>query len=239
MIDNAHGKHSRLRGEADPVTPEYPPGGMFEHTRWKFGRLANTAVSAMPHAPVDRSHKKSFVLSDVLPDVLSDVLSTDLLGGPAGRADGPGASANAAAGGALDDLATATTATATAALGAATTADGRDTAPLRPSRQSVLADRAKEFIEQHLGDPGLSPSRVAAACHVSLRCLQDAFAVTGDSPAGWIRERRLQQARAELLTSDRSAAAIGARWGYPNPTSFGRAFRARFGAPPSTYRTQS
>ncbi|HEX3753207.1 MAG TPA: helix-turn-helix domain-containing protein [Streptosporangiaceae bacterium] len=57
--------------------------------------------------------------------------------------------------------------------------------------------------------------------------------------SGWIRRRRLERCLRDLRDERaRSvpAAAIGARWGYPDPANFTRAFRREFGVPPSAAR---
>jgi AraC-like DNA-binding protein len=105
-------------------------------------------------------------------------------------------------------------------------------------RRALLAS-AQAFIDQRLADPGLSPSVVAAAQHVSLRYLYKLFETQHTSVAGWIRERRLERCRQDLVDptmGDRSVSAIAARWGLTDPAHFSRAFRATYGLPPTEYR---
>lgn len=107
------------------------------------------------------------------------------------------------------------------------------------TRQRVLVWRVKSFIEQHLGDPDLSPGRIAAAHHVSLRYLYRLFEEQGTTVGAWIRERRLDHCHRDLADPalrDRPASAIGARWGFIDATHFGRAFRIRYGSTPGEYR---
>jgi AraC-like DNA-binding protein len=95
------------------------------------------------------------------------------------------------------------------------------------------------FIEEHLADPGLSPAQIAAAHHVSLRQLHKLFHASGSTVAGWIRQRRLEHCRHDLRDprcSARPVAAIGARWGYPDPAHFSRLFKSSFGLGPRDYR---
>lgn len=57
--------------------------------------------------------------------------------------------------------------------------------------------------------------------------------------AGWIRERRLERCRRDLLDpalAARPVGAVAARWGLVEPASFSRAFRAAYGLPPAAYR---
>jgi AraC-like DNA-binding protein len=100
--------------------------------------------------------------------------------------------------------------------------------------------QVKAFIELNLPDPDLSPSSVAAAHHISLRHLQNLFASEHDTVAAWIRRRRLERCRADLLAPtmvQQPVSFIGARWGYLSPVTFSRAFRAHYGMPPKAYRT--
>jgi AraC-like DNA-binding protein len=95
------------------------------------------------------------------------------------------------------------------------------------------------FIEAHLGEPELSPAQIAAAHHVSLRQLHKLFHASGTTVAGWIRQRRLEHCAHDLRDPRRAArpvAAVGARWGYPDPAHFSRLFKASFGLSPRDYR---
>ena len=107
------------------------------------------------------------------------------------------------------------------------------------THQRVLLQRIYSFIEERLGDPDLSPGYIAAAHHISVRYLHKLFETEQATVAGWIRQRRLEQCRRDLLNPalrDRPAGAIGMRAGFTSPTHFTRAFRAAYGAPPAEYR---
>jgi AraC-like DNA-binding protein len=109
------------------------------------------------------------------------------------------------------------------------------------ARSRSLLSQAHAFIEDRLADPDLSPSVVAAAHHVSLRMLQKLFEEQGTSVASWIRRRRLERCRRELLNPRSRAStvrAIARQWGFSDPAHFSRAFRAVYGAPPGDYREQ-
>lgn len=106
-------------------------------------------------------------------------------------------------------------------------------------RRHALLTTMQAFIQQHLGDPGLSPAMIAAAHHVSLRSLHQLFHDEGLTVAGWIRRRRLEGCRRDLsdpALDSRPVAAIAARWGFSSPGDFSRAFRAAHGLPPAEYR---
>jgi AraC-like DNA-binding protein len=108
------------------------------------------------------------------------------------------------------------------------------------ARRHALLTTVQAFIQQNLGDNGLSPSMIAAAHHISLRSLHQLFHDEGLTVAGWIRKRRLECCRRDLsdpALAGRPVAAIAARWGFPNPGDFSRAFRAVHGLPPAEFRT--
>jgi len=105
-------------------------------------------------------------------------------------------------------------------------------------RRALLAE-CRGYIEENLDDPQLGPGTVAAARHVSVRHLHRLFEPTGTGVAGYIRRRRLDRCRSDLLASgatDAPVAAIGARWGLPDPAHFSRVFKQEYGLPPAEYR---
>lgn len=107
------------------------------------------------------------------------------------------------------------------------------------SRQGAMRLRIQAFIEQHLGDPGLSPGMIAAAHHISIRALHKMYEAEEQTIAASIRRLRLERSRQDLLNPrlrDRPVSAIGARWGFPGAAAFSRAFRAAYGMPPAEYR---
>ncbi|MFC6084730.1 AraC-like ligand-binding domain-containing protein [Sphaerisporangium aureirubrum] len=110
---------------------------------------------------------------------------------------------------------------------------------VRDAGQRLLQPRILDFIEKRLPDLTLSPSVVAAAHNISVRYLQLLFREQGMTVTGWIRERRLERCRRDLRDPElagRPVHAIGARWGFPDPTAFSRAFKQAFGVSPGDYR---
>lgn len=98
-----------------------------------------------------------------------------------------------------------------------------------------------EYIRRRLADPGLTPATVAEAHGLSVRQLHRVFHAEGTTVSGWIQRQRLEQCRRDLLDpalAGRPVVATGARWGYPDPATFNRAFRRAFGLPPGEYREQ-
>jgi AraC-like DNA-binding protein len=115
-----------------------------------------------------------------------------------------------------------------------------DCAPPAPdAAHRALMLQITAFIEAHLSEADLSPAQIAAAHHVSLRQLHKMFHADGGTVAGWIRQRRLEHCAHDLRDprwTARPVAAVGARWGYPDPAHFSRLFKASFGLSPRDYR---
>ena len=106
-------------------------------------------------------------------------------------------------------------------------------------RRSVLLQHIYAHIEDRLSAPHLTPKSIAAAHHISVRYLHKLFESEGSTVAEWIRTQRLARCRRDL--SDPSlqhctVSAIGASWGFSDPTHFGRVFRAAHGMSPREYR---
>lgn len=99
--------------------------------------------------------------------------------------------------------------------------------------------RIMRFIDERLGDPSLTPQSVAEAHFISLRSLYKLFDESGTTVAAWIRQRRLDRARADLLDAALSNLPVGqiaTRYGLPDAAHFSRLFRAAFGVSPSQLR---
>jgi AraC-like DNA-binding protein len=100
------------------------------------------------------------------------------------------------------------------------------------TRRQALLSRIEAFIELNLGDPDLTPAAITAHHHISLGYLHRLFQPRELTVAAWIRHRRLERCRADLADPrlwHRPIHAVGARWGFRNPTDFNRAFRAAHG----------
>lgn len=122
----------------------------------------------------------------------------------------------------------------TSALGART---GQPVPP--PVRRRTLLLQAQAFIDAHLGDPDLTPRRVAAAQFISVRYLHKLFEAEETTVADTIRAQRLERCRRDLADPELQTEpvhAIAARWGLMSAAHFSRAFRAAYGVPPAEYR---
>ena len=101
---------------------------------------------------------------------------------------------------------------------------------------------ATDFIERHLTDPDLPPSRVAEAAGVSERHLGRLFADSGTTVSRVIQARRLELAREFLASPDHGrlpVAEVAAHCGFTSHSHFGRVFRERFGLTPLQWRKES
>jgi AraC-like DNA-binding protein len=102
--------------------------------------------------------------------------------------------------------------------------------------------RLCQRIEARLADPELSLAGVAAEDGISPRYLQTLFAAADLKFSTYVRERRLERCYADLVSpihAQLSVSEIGYRWGFSDAPHFSRAFRARFGMPPSAHRQQA
>ncbi|MCL2552900.1 MAG: helix-turn-helix transcriptional regulator [Actinomycetia bacterium] len=110
-----------------------------------------------------------------------------------------------------------------------------------PSATEALLDGIKAYIEQHLSDPELTPTAIAAAGHVSLRYLHHLFQRDGRTVGAFLRERRLEHCRADLsdpALAARGVCEIARRWGFRDAAVFNRAFKSAYGMTPGRYREQ-
>ena len=111
----------------------------------------------------------------------------------------------------------------------------------RDSHQ-MLMQQVRHYIETNLGSPELSPTQIAAAHFISTRHLHGLFREKGTTVSTWIRERRLENCRRDLiepLNAHLSVGAIAARWGFVEAAHFSRVFKAAYEMSPSELRARS
>ena len=105
----------------------------------------------------------------------------------------------------------------------------------------ALFNRVTAAIERRLHDPDLTAPRIARGEGISERYLQKLFEQNGVSFGHYLRERRLQRARAALIAPGdihASVADVGYRCGFGDAANFNRLFKERFGIPPGAFRSQ-
>lgn len=110
----------------------------------------------------------------------------------------------------------------------------------RETYAAGLLESIYRFVEKNLSSSDLTVQRVADAHHISLRYLHRLFEQEEVTLGEWIRNRRLDSVSRQLIDpafQHVPVGKIGASWGLPDPSTFSRAFRARFGMPPRDYRT--
>ena len=108
-----------------------------------------------------------------------------------------------------------------------------------PAVRDSLVARAARIMRKHIEVPldinHLSQSLKTSPRTLSRRC-QSALGMT---PGQLYRHIRLTAARQLVEGSDASIAEIAVRCGYDDPTALTRAFRLRFGAPPTAFRQEN
>jgi AraC-like DNA-binding protein len=105
-----------------------------------------------------------------------------------------------------------------------------------------LFSRAELFIETHLSEPVLSPTKIADALGISVRHLHRIFLQKESRVAEYIRERRLERCQADLCDprfADRNITEIAFFWGFSDSAHFSRRFKQRFGISPRLFRSRS
>lgn len=105
---------------------------------------------------------------------------------------------------------------------------------------AALARAAMRCIDERLlTDPDLDPKAIAASLHVSVRTLHRALANEHTSVMGYVREQRLERARAELLSSTATVSEIAARWHFADSSHFIKSYRRQFGESPAAARRRA
>ncbi len=109
----------------------------------------------------------------------------------------------------------------------------------RPLQDTLLIQRAKAYVEAHLGDPNLDPPQLAAAVGVSLRRLQEVFHERSQHISDWIWQRRLEAVSRRLSDPASAHLSIGMlayESGFASQAHFSRRFKRHQGMSPREYR---
>ena len=106
-------------------------------------------------------------------------------------------------------------------------------------RDRKLLESVNAWLEAHCADGDLKVERAADAVAVERRTLQRKLkALTGLTPAAYIRHFRMQRASRLLLSTDRSVQAIAISCGFASPQHFSRSFSQHYGMPPDQWRRE-
>ena len=107
---------------------------------------------------------------------------------------------------------------------------------VEPRLAFALARAAMEIADRRLTDPDLTPAALARQLNVSVRTLHRAFATAGETVAAYIRRRRLEHARLELVAPAPrrpGPSEVAARYQFADGSHFTRAFKAKYGQTPA------
>jgi AraC-like DNA-binding protein len=100
-------------------------------------------------------------------------------------------------------------------------------------REGTDLSRAVRYVERHFREP-LTLADAAAVAHLSPHWFSEQFRLaTGSSFQAHLKSRRLQFARALLQSTDLSVTDVCHAAGFNDLSWFGRAYRSRYGEPPS------
>ena len=109
--------------------------------------------------------------------------------------------------------------------------------------QKLLSDifspvnvKFKEAVQKNILNP-LSIDQLAFICNMSLSTFKRAFKKAYDeTPAKYIKEKRLEHAASLLLCNNDSISSISFDSGFQDVTTFSDSFQKKFGQSPSKYR---
>ena len=96
-----------------------------------------------------------------------------------------------------------------------------------------------QAVETELSDPDLNLKTVAAGHGVSTRYLQKLFTTAGTTFSHYLRNRRLERSKADLVSplhNQLSISEICFRWGFNGSAHFSRVFRNKYGVSPREYK---
>ena len=114
----------------------------------------------------------------------------------------------------------------------------RNGRPVPSAANVAMIQRVCSFLKEHVGD-GPSLRDLARMTHVSRSHFSRTFhSVVGMPLRGYVRELRLKQAYALLLTGKLSLTVVAVESGFYDLPHFDKAFRRRLGVSPRTFRAR-
>jgi AraC-like DNA-binding protein len=96
----------------------------------------------------------------------------------------------------------------------------------------VLVAHMVAYIESHLVEPMTAETLALKAGYSLNRLRQKFFNVTGETPSGYLRKRRLTEAAKEILAGARPVD-VALKYGYSTQENFTTGFRSYFGVTPA------
>lgn len=123
-------------------------------------------------------------------------------------------------------------------IGLAVAEDPRTLTSGQSSVRLAHLTRIEALVRRRLSEPGLDAAAIAREVGISVRYLHDLFRDTGQPVGQWIRDQRLEAARAALADpgNRQSIATIAYACGFNDQAQFSRSFRDGFGLSPREYR---
>ncbi|MFD9099393.1 helix-turn-helix domain-containing protein [Streptomyces collinus] len=106
-------------------------------------------------------------------------------------------------------------------------------------RTEVLFAELTGWIDEHLAEEHLTAELLASGHFLSTRYVRKLFADHDTTVMAYVRLRRLERIRDELLqpwSVGLPVSTIAARWGFRDPSVFSRAFTRQFGQGPHSFR---
>ncbi len=102
----------------------------------------------------------------------------------------------------------------------------------------TLRTQVVAYVRAHLRDRDLTPARIAATHHISLRTLYTVWGDRDGTLGDWIIRERLERVRRELALAPPGTTifAVARSWGFVNAAHFSRRFRAAYGMSPREWR---
>jgi AraC-like DNA-binding protein len=99
----------------------------------------------------------------------------------------------------------------------------------------LLAQRMAAWMEKHLADPDPNLDLEKASGYSEGRLRQKFYNITGETPSGYLRKRRLTEAARALIKGER-IVDVAAAYGYSSQDNFTTAFGSWFGVTPAKLR---
>lgn len=113
----------------------------------------------------------------------------------------------------------------------------RDAGSQKPTNSLIAS--AESYIRFHF-EENIAVPILAEKFGLSTRSFYRLWMQIHDiSPLEWLKQRRLENATEELITSHRSIKEIAARSGFQDSSYFAKTFQKYYGVPPMEYRNQA